>query len=204
MNLLDAIENSLTEAHDGAKVYKDPTVMSFIEIFSGWLAEAFDKGFKLLICGNGGSLCDAMHIAEEFTGQFRKPRKALPALALADPSHITCVGNDLGFNKVFSRGVEAFGSCGDIILLLSTSGNSPNICQALATAKERGLKVVSLLGKDGGAMKGLSDLELIIQGFKTSDRIQEIHMTIMHIVIEMVEHLLFYELNMKNQAALCH
>lgn len=116
---------------------------------------------------------------------------ALPAIALADSSHITCVANDFGFDSIFSRGVEAYGKPGDIFVGLSTSGNSPNIIKAFDAAKERELITVSFLGKDGGKLKGFADAELMISGFKTSDRVQEAHMTAIHIIIEMVEKILF-------------
>lgn len=156
------------------------------------LAEAYKNGKKSLIAGNGGSNCDAMHFAEEFTGRFRKDRKALPSLSISDSSHITCVGNDYGFDAIFSKGVEAFGQEGDFFFGLSTSGNSANIIEAVKAAKERGLKTVSLLGKDGGKLKGMCDYEFIIQA-KTSDRVQEVHMMILHIIIEGVERILFPE-----------
>ncbi|MBP9479026.1 MAG: D-sedoheptulose 7-phosphate isomerase [Sebaldella sp.] len=156
------------------------------------LADAYKNGKKSLIAGNGGSNCDAMHFAEEFTGRFRKDRKALPSLSISDSSHITCVGNDYGFDAIFSKGVEAFGQEGDFFFGLSTSGNSANIIEAVKAAKERGLKTVSLLGKDGGKLKGVCDYEFIIQA-KTSDRVQEVHMMILHIIIEGVERILFPE-----------
>ncbi|MDK4490957.1 D-sedoheptulose 7-phosphate isomerase, partial [Fusobacterium necrophorum] len=138
------------------------------------LAEVFQNKGKVLICGNGGSNCDAMHFAEEFTGRFRKERPALPAISLSDSSHITCVGNDYGFDYIFSKGVEAYGQEGDFFIGISTSGNSPNVIEAVKTAKERKLKTLALLGKDGGKLKGMCDYEFIIPG-ETSDRIQEIH-----------------------------
>jgi D-sedoheptulose 7-phosphate isomerase len=156
------------------------------------LAEIFLEGNKVLICGNGGSNCDALHFAEEFTGRFRKDRKALPALAISDSSHITCVGNDYGFDDIFSRGVEAFGKKGDMFIGISTSGNSKNVIKAVEEAKKLGLVTCVLLGKDGGALKGKCDYEFIIPG-KTSDRIQEVHMAILHIIIEGVERIMFPE-----------
>lgn len=156
------------------------------------LADVFTKGNKVLICGNGGSNCDALHFAEEFTGRFRGDRKALPAIAISDSSHITCVGNDYGFDYVFSRGVEAYGKEGDMFLGISTSGNSPNVIKAVEAAKKLGMKTCVLLGKDGGKLKGMCDYEFIIPG-KTSDRIQEIHMMILHIIIEGVERIMFPE-----------
>ena len=156
------------------------------------IARTFQNGGKILICGNGGSATDAMHFAEEFTGKFRKNRKALPVIALTDPSHITCVGNDFGFPEIFSRGVEAFGRKDDILIGLSTSGNSENIIRAFQKAKEIGMKTIALLGKDGGKLKGFGDFEFIIPA-ETSDRVQELHMTILHVIIEGVERILFPE-----------
>lgn len=156
------------------------------------LADVFTKGNKVLICGNGGSNCDALHFAEEFTGRFRGDRRALPAIAISDSSHITCVGNDYGFDYIFSRGVEAYGKEGDMFFGISTSGNSPNVIKAVEAAKKLGMKTCVLLGKDGGKLKGMCDYEFIISG-KTSDRIQEIHMMILHIIIEGVERIMFPE-----------
>ncbi|HXK48969.1 MAG TPA: D-sedoheptulose 7-phosphate isomerase [Clostridiales bacterium] len=156
------------------------------------LVEAFDSGRKVMICGNGGSMTDAMHFAEELTGRFRSERKALPAFALSDPSHITCVANDYGFDEIFSKSVEAFGKKGDVFIGLSTSGNSPNIIKAIAKASEKKLHTILLLGKDGGKLKGKADLEIIIPA-GTSDRIQELHMMILHTVVEGVERVKFPE-----------
>lgn len=156
------------------------------------LSKAFSNGNKVLICGNGGSNSDALHFAEEFTGKFRKERRALPAIAISESSHITCVGNDYGFDYIFSKGVEAFGKEGDLFIGLSTSGNSPNVIKAVEMAKSLGMKTVGLLGKDGGKLKGLCDFEFVIPG-ETSDRIQEIHMMILHIIIEGVERIMFPE-----------
>ena len=133
-----------------------------------------------------------MHFAEELTGIFRAKRKALPAIALSDPGHLTCTANDLGYEGVFSRAVEALGRPGDIFISLSTSGNSSNLLHAVPTAKQMGLKTISFLGKQGGKLKGSSDLEWTVEGFIFSDRIQEAHMTAIHIIIEMVEKRLFH------------
>lgn len=156
------------------------------------LAEVFTNGNKVMICGNGGSNCDALHFAEEFTGRFRKERRPLPAIAISDSSHITCVGNDYGFDYIFSKGVEAYGKAGDMFIGISTSGNSGNVIKAVEAAKNMGIKTVALLGKDGGQLKGMCDYEFIIPG-ETSDRIQEIHMMILHIIIEGVERIMFPE-----------
>lgn len=163
----------------------------FMEQAAAMIADCFTRGHKVILAGNGGSLCDATHFAEELTGFFRKHRRALPAIALADPGHITCTGNDLGFEWIFSRGVEAYGKAGDVFIGLTTSGNSPNIIRAFEIAQERQLKTIAFLGKTGGKLKGVADLELIIDGFATSDRIQEAHMAAIHLIIEQVESIMF-------------
>lgn len=160
-----------------------------VEQFARLVAETLEKGNKVITCGNGGSMCDAMHFAEELTGRFRADRKSLPAIAIADASHITCTGNDYGFDAIFSRYIEGVGVEGDVLLGISTSGNSPNIINAVNSAKEKGITTVSLLGKDGGKLKNLVDLPIIVPA-DTSDRIQEVHIKIIHIVIEMTEKLL--------------
>jgi D-sedoheptulose 7-phosphate isomerase len=171
---------------------KKPESLVFIQNAARVIADCFRKGNKLLIAGNGGSLCDAMHFAEELTGIFRHKRKALPAIALSDPGHLSCMANDVGYHDVFSRAVEALGREGDVFVALTTSGNSQNLIHAVEMAKTMGLKTISFLGKTGGKLKGVSDLEWIISGFSYSDRIQEAHMTAIHIIIEMIEHELFH------------
>jgi D-sedoheptulose 7-phosphate isomerase len=165
--------------------------VSFMTRAASLLAESFSNGRKVIIAGNGGSLCDAAHFAEELTGCFRKRRKALPALVLSEMGHATCVGNDFGFDEIFSRGIEAFGKPGDVFIALSTSGNSTNIIRALKTAKSLSMSTICLLGKGGGAAAGLGDLEIIVPKAQTSDRIQEVHMACLHIIIEGVEAELF-------------
>ncbi len=150
----------------------------------------FGSGGKVLACGNGGSACDAAHFAQEFTGRYRGDRAALPVISLLDGSHLTCVGNDYGFNEVFARGVAAFGRSGDILVALTTSGNSPNVLRAVEEAQSRDMDVLLFLGRDGGALKGKGTLELIVPG-ATADRIQEVHMLLLHILIEGVERRLF-------------
>ena len=185
------ILQSVDEAVRAAECLKTEEALNFIETASALISQCFQNGRKLIIAGNGGSLCDAMHFAEELTGQFRNAREAPPAIALSDPGHLSCVANDLGFEKVFARGVEAFGNPGDIFVALTTSGNSPNITEALGQAKELGLKTIAFLGKSGGALKGQADLEWVVSGFEYSDRVQEAHMAAIHIIIEMVEEQLF-------------
>lgn len=191
------LETSLNDALKAIEQLQSEANMLFIQQAAHLLASCFARGNKLILAGNGGSLCDASHFAEELTGLFRDTRRALPAIVLSEPGHLTCTGNDMGFEWVFSRGIEAFGKPGDVFIGLTTSGNSPNIVHAFQRAKELGLHTVSFLGKDGGKLKGVADLELIIKGFRYSDRIQEAHMTAIHIIIELMERELFE----KQQAA---
>lgn len=165
--------------------------LTFLEATARKLASCFEAGNKVIIAGNGGSLCDGAHFAEELTGVFRAIRPALPVISLSEPGHITCVGNDIGFEWIFARGVQAFGKAGDIFIGMTTSGNSPNIVKAFETAKDLQMQTVAFLGKNGGKLRGIAELELIIENFTTSDRIQEAHMTAVHIIIEMLEHLMF-------------
>lgn len=186
-------QTSFLEAYQTLeKFMNDPVQMEKCEMFSELLISTFQKGGNLFTCGNGGSHCDAMHFAEEFTGRYRKDRKPLGALALGDPSHVTCVSNDYGFKHIFSRQVEGLGRPGDILVGLSTSGNSENVILAIEAAKLKGMKTVCLLGKDGGKLKNLADLSIIVPA-QTSDRIQEIHIKLIHTVIETVERKLFPE-----------
>jgi D-sedoheptulose 7-phosphate isomerase len=185
------LNHSVNEAILAATVLSRPESLEFIERAANLIAESYRKDRKILIAGNGGSLCDAMHFAEELTGQFRRKRPALAALALSDPSHMSCVSNDMGFDEVFSRGVEAFGQQGDVLISLTTSGNSFNILKAIHAAKKRGMLTIAFLGKMGGLAKGLCDLEWLVSGFPYSDRVQEAHMAAIHIIIELVEHQLY-------------
>lgn len=182
---------SVRDAVRAVSQLQNPESLAFMEAAAEMLAACFRDGNKVIIAGNGGSLCDAAHFAEELTGLFRSFRPALPAIALSEPGHITCVGNDLGFDQVFSRGIEAYGKAGDVFVGLTTSGNSPNIVRAFEAAERLGLKTIAFNGKAGGKLKGVADLELLIEGFSTSDRIQEAHMAAIHIIIEGVEKLLF-------------
>lgn len=181
------IEKSIIEASKAVAVLQEEETIQFIERVVIRLSECFSSGGKVLIGGNGGSLCDAMHFAEEFTGFYREKRRPFPAMALSDPSHMSCVANDTSFEDVFSRYVEAFGKEGDLFIALTTSGNSKNLVKAAKMAREKGVKVIGFLGKDGGLLKELCDDCWIVKGFAYSDRIQEVHMTAMHIIIEAVE-----------------
>lgn len=152
---------------------------------------ALQRGNKLLSCGNGGSMCDAMHFAEEWTGRFRGDRDALPAIAFSDPSQLTCIANDFGFDQIFARSVAAYGKQGDLLVAISTSGNSPNILEAVRVAKERGVTTVGLLGKGGGKLLDQVDIPIVVPLATSSDRIQEVHIKVLHIVIEAVERRMF-------------
>ncbi len=149
------------------------------------------NGGKILSCGNGGSHCDAMHFAEELTGRYRNNRKALPAICISDASHITCVGNDFGFDKIYSRFLEALGNENDVLLAISTSGNSANVIEAAKVAKEKNMKIIALTGKDGGLLKNYADVEIRVEHDGFADRIQEIHIKIIHIFIDSIEKNIF-------------
>lgn len=182
---------SLQEAARAVTLLQEQEKISFIEKTAEALALCLKKGGKVLLCGNGGSLCDAMHFAEELTGFYREKRAPLAAIALSDPGHMSCVANDLSYDQVFARGVEALGKAEDVFIAMTTSGNSPSIIEAVKVAKKLGLYTIAFLGKSGGKLKGVCDLELIVEGFPYSDRIQEAHMTAIHIIIEMVEKIVF-------------
>lgn len=188
-----ALDRSLQEAQDAlARFNADPVQIAALSAISATLSTCFQSGHKVLACGNGGSACDAIHFAEEFTGRFRKHRRALPVIALTEAAHMTCVANDYGFDEVFARGVEAFGKPGDVLLAISTSGNSPNVIRAVETAKGLGMGIILLLGKTGGKLKGEGTHEIIVAS-ETTERVQEIHMLALHVVIESVERTLFPE-----------
>jgi D-sedoheptulose 7-phosphate isomerase len=155
------------------------------------LSHALRQQRQVISCGNGGSMSDAMHFAEELSGRYRNDRPALPAMAISDPAYLSCTANDYGYEAVFSRYVEAFGRKGDVLLAISTSGNSANVLKAAQTARERGMTIIALTGKDGGKLAKLCDIELRVphQGF--ADRIQEVHIKIIHILIAEVERQLF-------------
>jgi D-sedoheptulose 7-phosphate isomerase len=152
------------------------------------MSHCLREGGKIMSCGNGGSHCDAMHFAEELSGRYRDNRPALAAMAISDVSHMSCVGNDYGFEFVFSRMVEALGRQGDVLLAISTSGNSPNILRACESARERGMTIVALTGKDGGKLGELADIEIRAPHTPYADRAQEIHIKVIHALIDLIEH----------------
>ena len=151
------------------------------------IVEALHNGGKVMSCGNGGSMSDAMHFAEELTGRYRNDRKAIPALAISDPSYMSCVSNDYGYDFVFSRFLEAFGNSNDVLVAISTSGNSVNVLNAITVARSKGMKIIGLTGKDGGKMAGLCDEEIRAPYSKFADRAQEIHIKVIHSLIDYIE-----------------
>jgi D-sedoheptulose 7-phosphate isomerase len=184
----DLIRAELNEAADVLnKFLSDDSNIADIEAAAKMIADSFKQGGKVLSCGNGGSHCDSMHFAEELTGRYRENRPGYPGIAISDPSHLSCVSNDFGYDHVFSRYVEAVGSQGDVLFGLSTSGNSGNILKAIEAAKAKGMKTIALTGKDGGKMAGVADIEIRVPHFGYADRIQEVHIKIIHIVIQLIE-----------------
>lgn len=186
-----ALTRSLTEAAELLQWLQQLEASEGVIASTGdRLAHCLQRGGRILSCGNGGSMCDAMHFAQELSGHFRARRRALAAQAISDVSHLTCAANDEGFDTVFARGVEAWGKAGDALLALSTSGNSRNVIEAVRSAHALGMTTVGLLGRDGGQLRGLCDVAIIVPG-TTSDRIQEVHIKIVHLLIEQIEHRLF-------------
>ena len=184
----DQILKELNEAKNVIdKFINDDAIINAIKESAKIMTESIDNGGKIISCGNGGSMCDAMHFAEELTGKFREERSPVPAVSISDPSHITCVGNDYGFDAIFSRYVESVGNTGDVLLAISTSGKSTNVIRAAEEANRKGIKVVALTGKDGGELSDLCDIEIRVPHFGYSDRIQEIHIKVIHILILLIE-----------------
>ena len=192
---MDELRNIITDVLAEAKSELDAfitdtlTVSSIMEA-ANLMATCLTQGGKIISCGNGGSLCDATHFAEELTGRFRTDRRPLPAMAINDPAYITCVGNDYSFEDVFSRWVEAFGKTGDTLLAISTSGSSKNILKAAEAARRLGMKVVALTSKKGKSLAELADVVVAAPDAPHSDRIQEIHIKVIHILIQSIESLL--------------
>ena len=193
MEISQSIRNSLLEAQDTLNQFISISEnISVIAETATLIQETFENAGKVFTCGNGGSLCDAIHFAEECTGKFRRDRDPLPAIALSDAGHITCTANDYGFEEIFARPLQAFGNPGDSLIAISTSGNSENVVRAAKVAQSKDMHVFGLLGKDGGQLLQYCDRYLIAPG-KTADRIQEIHIKVLHILIEQVERLMFPE-----------
>ena len=186
--MLDIISQELNEARIVLQNFlSNEKNIADVEAAARLMADSIQNGGKILSCGNGGSHCDAMHFAEELSGRYRENRRALPAIAISDVSHISCVSNDFGYEYIFSRFIEGLGNQGDVLLGISTSGNSGNIINAVEAARLKGMKVIILSGKDGGKLADKADVEVRVPHFGYADRIQEIHIKVIHILILLIE-----------------
>jgi len=184
---IDVVKNNFNEAQQVLEAFMNDETWAAIEAAGNYLVAAVKTNNKIISCGNGGSMCDAMHFAEELSGRFREDRKPLPAISISDPSHLTCVGNDYGFDEVFSRYIEAVGNEGDVLVAISTSGNSQNVLNAAVVAQQKGMHVIALTGKDGGKLAEHCHIEVRVPHSGYADRIQEIHIKVIHSLIHYVE-----------------
>jgi D-sedoheptulose 7-phosphate isomerase len=166
---------------------ENPVQIENIEKASSLMTNALKRGGKIVSCGNGGSMCDAMHFAEELTARYRQNRPALAAISISDPAYLSCAVNDFGPEEAFSRYLEAILLPGDVILAISTSGNSVNVLNAARTAREKEVSIISLTGNRGGKLKGVSDINIDVPFDGYADRIQEVHIKIIHILIFLIE-----------------
>ena len=194
MDYQSIISQELKEAQTVLDQFlNDPIQIEKIEKAARLMADAILANGKIISCGNGGSHCDAMHFAEELTGRYRDNRRSLPAIAISDVSHLSCVSNDYGYEYVFSRFIEGLGQPGDVLFGLSTSGNSANIIKAVEAARAKGMKVILMSGKDGGKLAGAADVEIRVPHFGYADRIQEIHIKVIHIFMLLIEKMVLDE-----------
>jgi len=192
--MIEHIKNNLVDAQSALNRFlQDDRSIQSVADAAGLLVSAFRSSGKAFSCGNGGSMCDAMHFAEEFTGRFRNNRPGVAAIAISDPTHITCVANDYGYDQVFARYIQAHGHPGDVLLAISTSGKSQSILVAAKAAREMGIRVIGLTGTPGSALEGLCDVCICSPGGAYADRVQEMHIKIIHILLELVERELFSE-----------
>lgn len=185
------IADHFTQALEVLQKFNNEENFKKIEKAGELMVEAIKNQGKIISCGNGGSMCDAMHFAEELTGRYRENRPGIAAMSISDPSHLSCVANDFGYDFVFSRYIESIGQAGDVLLAISTSGNSKNVLLAIEAAKQKGMKVVGLTGKDGGKMAGICDVEIRAPHAPFADRAQEIHIKVIHTLISFIESKLF-------------
>ncbi len=185
---IELIKNNFLEAKQLLDQFiGDEKNIQQIEAAAKSMISSINDGGKIISCGNGGSMCDAMHFAEEMTGRFRENRKAIPAVSISDASHMSCVGNDYGYDAIFSRYVDALGKEEDVLLAISTSGNSENVLKAALSAKEKGMVVVALTGKTGGKLAEVCDIEIRAPHAEYADRVQEIHIKVIHSLIHYIE-----------------
>jgi D-sedoheptulose 7-phosphate isomerase len=188
------ITASLQEASSAlTALLANPAALATVEQAAQLLIATFEGQGRVYSCGNGGSMCDAMHFAEELTGRYRKDRKALGATAISDAGHLTCVGNDHGYEQVFARYIEGHGRSGDCLVALSTSGTSKNVIKAAEAAKAQGMKVIILSGRRSEKLEPLSDVYICTPGGHYADRVQELHIKVLHILIELIERHFFPE-----------
>jgi D-sedoheptulose 7-phosphate isomerase len=186
--MIDTIRNRLEEARTALDaLLANEETLDRITAAGTQLAETLENGGRILACGNGGSMCDATHFAEELTGRYRENRRGLAAMAISDPSHITCVGNDYGFDEIFSRYIEAHGLMGDVLVALSTSGTSPNVLKAVAAAETLGMITIGLTGRAESPLANQVDIAICTPAGQFADRVQELHIKVLHILIELVE-----------------
>ena len=184
----DIILQELTQASNVLNDFMNqPACIVSIENAANLIVNAIHNGGKIISCGNEGSMCDAMHFSEELTGRYRENRKPIPAMAISDSSHLSCVSNDFGYDQVFSRYIEALGKKDDVVLAISSSGNSKNVIEAMGTAKKKGIKTIALTGKGGSKMAEISDVVINVPYHGFADRIQEIHIKVIHILILLIE-----------------
>ena len=194
INMEAYIRHSLIEAQTALENMLDRTqTLESIAAGAGLLVDALKSGHRIYSCGNGGSMCDAMHFAEELSGRYRRNRKGLPAAAISDPGHLTCVGNDYGYDQVFARYLESHGASGDGLLAISTSGSSKNVLIAAQTARQIGMKTIALTGKADSELNTLADVHICTPAGLYADRVQELHIKVIHILIELIERTLFPE-----------
>ncbi|UKJ08151.1 D-sedoheptulose 7-phosphate isomerase [Solitalea lacus] len=185
---MESIKQHFIEAQSALNTFlNDEKNFLALDAAGQMMVKALRNGKKIISCGNGGSMCDAMHFAEELSGRYRNDRKALAAISISDPSHMSCVGNDYGYAFVFSRYVDAIGQEGDVLLGISTSGNSENVINAITAAKEKGMTIIGLTGKDGGRMAKICDVEIRAPHSQYADRAQEIHIKCIHSLIDYIE-----------------
>jgi D-sedoheptulose 7-phosphate isomerase len=190
--MLDDIRRALEDAATALTALQtNDEALQSIDRAGSLLADAFRQGYRVFSCGNGGSMCDAMHFAEELSGRFREDRAALPATAISDPGHLSCVANDYGYEEVFARYVQAHGKAGDVLLGISTSGASANVVRACEQARELGMQTVVLTGRVGSKLAEMADVAIVTAAGAYADRVQELHIKVVHILIECVERRLF-------------
>lgn len=188
MNAVDHVKSALTDAQNAlAALIENEAMLETIAQAAHVIAQSQRQGGAVYSCGNGGSLCDAMHFAEEMTGRYRQDRKPYRAAAISDVSHMACVGNDYGYEHVFSRWIEAMGTDKDVLIAITTSGTSKNIVAAAKAAKAKGVTVVALTGKSGSPITELADIAVVTPAGRWADRVQELHIKVIHILIELIE-----------------